>query len=71
MLIRNRGPWRFYMIRAAIVFFVLSLIAFLFGAYGIAGISWELGEVILMIFLALAALSFAGALINKKNKELH
>ena len=52
------------MIRAAIAFFVLALIAVLFGAYGIAGLSIEVGKILLMVFLALAVLSFIGSLIT-------
>ena len=52
------------MIRAAIAFFVLALIAVLFGAYGIAGLSMEVGKVLLMVFLVLAVLSFVGSLVT-------
>ena len=45
------------MIRAAITFFVIGLIAILFGAYNIAGVSIEVGKVLLFVFLALALLS--------------
>jgi uncharacterized membrane protein YtjA (UPF0391 family) len=60
-----------FMIRAAIAFFVLALIAVLFGAYGIAGISMEVGKILLMVFLALAVLSFVGSLITGGRKQLH
>lgn len=52
------------MIRAAISFFVLAIVAFIFGAYGIAGISMEIGRILLFVFLVLAAVSFIGALIT-------
>lgn len=52
------------MLRAAIVFFVLGLIAMLFGAYGIAGVSIEVGKVLLMVFVVLAILSFVVGLIR-------
>lgn len=58
------------MIRAAIAFFVLALIAVLFGAYGVAGISMELGKILLMVFLALAVLSFVGSLVSGKRTHL-
>ncbi|HAZ12830.1 MAG TPA: DUF1328 domain-containing protein, partial [Bdellovibrionales bacterium] len=32
------------MLRAAIAFFVLAIVAILFGAYGIAGLSVEIGK---------------------------
>jgi uncharacterized membrane protein YtjA (UPF0391 family) len=58
------------MIRAAIIFFVLALVSVLFGAYGIAGLSIEAGRLLLMVFLALAVLSFVGNLITGRRKPL-
>lgn len=55
------------MLRAAIIFFVLGLIAMLFGAYGIAGVSIEVGKVLLMVFVVLAILSFVVGLIRGGN----
>lgn len=46
------------MLRAAIIFFVIAIVAFLFGAGGIAGMSMEIGRILLMVFLALAVISF-------------
>lgn len=51
------------MIRAALGFFILALVAILFGANGIAGVSLEIGKVLLGVFLALAVLSLVGALV--------
>ena len=45
------------MLRAALGFFVLALVAMLFGSYGVAGISMEVGRMLLFVFLALAILS--------------
>lgn len=58
------------MIRAAIAFFVLALLAVLFGAYGIAGVSMEIGKVLLMVFLALAVLSFVGSLVTGRKTHI-
>lgn len=58
------------MIRAAIAFFVLALVSVLFGAYGIAGVSMEIGKVLLMVFLALAVLSFVGSLVTGRKTHL-
>ena len=55
------------MIRAAISFFVLALVAFLFGANGIAGMSMEIGKLLLTVFLVLAAVSFIAALVTGRN----
>lgn len=52
------------MLRAAIIFFALGLVAMLFGAYGIAGVSVEVGKVLLMVFIVLAILSFVVGLIR-------
>ena len=46
------------MLRAAIAFFAFALIAYLLGAMGIAGISVEIGRMLLGVFLVLAVLSF-------------
>lgn len=47
------------MLRAAIGFFVLALIAIVLGAGGIAGVSMEIGRLLLFVFLILAVISFA------------
>lgn len=52
------------MIRAAITFFVLALVAFLFGANGIAGVSMEIGKTLLLVFLILAAITAVAALVG-------
>lgn len=45
------------MLRASISFFVLALVAMLLGANGIAGVSVEVGRLLLFVFLALAVIS--------------
>jgi len=52
------------MLRAAIAFFVLALISILFGAGGIAGVSMEIGKLLLFVFLALAVISFVVSLLT-------
>ena len=54
------------MLRAAIAFFVLAVLAMVFGQSGIAGMSVEIGRTLLFVFLALAALSFVGSLLTGK-----
>lgn len=54
------------MIRAAIAFFVLALIALVLGATGIAGLSMEIGKILIVVFLVLAAISFVVALVSGK-----
>lgn len=46
------------MIRAAVVFFILALVAYGLGAYGLSGVSEEIGELFVIVFLVLAATSF-------------
>ncbi len=58
------------MLRTAVSFFVLGLVAMLFGAYGIAGISIELGKMLLMVFVILAVISFVAGIVTGKSKRL-
>lgn len=46
------------MLRAAIAFFILAIVAFVLGANGIAGMSMEIGRLLLIVFLVLAVISF-------------
>ncbi len=55
------------MLRAAIIFFVLGLVAILLGANNFAGLSLEVGKIILFAFLILAAISFLGALLTGRS----
>ena len=52
------------MLRAALAFFILALVAILLGATGFAGISMEIGRMLLFVFLVLAAISFVGSLVS-------
>ena len=58
------------MVRAAIAFFILALIAFFLGANGIAGISMEIGRILLFVFLNLAVISFVGSIATGKKSRL-
>lgn len=58
------------MIRAAVAFFILAIVAFVLGANGIAGISIEIGKALLVVFLALAVISFLVSLVKGKNTQL-
>lgn len=55
------------MLRAAIAFFVIGLIAMLLGAGGVAGVSMEVGRTLLFVFLALAVISFIVSLVSGKS----
>jgi uncharacterized membrane protein YtjA (UPF0391 family) len=48
------------MLRLAVVFLVIALIAAFLGFGGVAALSWEGAKILFVIFLILAVLSFAG-----------
>lgn len=50
------------MLRAALLFFILAIFALLLGANGIAGVSMEVGKLLLYVFLALAVISVVAGL---------
>ncbi|HMN69783.1 MAG TPA: DUF1328 domain-containing protein [Bdellovibrionales bacterium] len=52
------------MLRAGLVFLALALIAYVLGATGVAGISMEIGRILLMVFLVLAVIGVAAGLIG-------
>jgi len=52
------------MLRAAILFFVIGLIAMALGMGNVAGVSMEVGKTLLYVFLALAVISFLVSLIG-------
>lgn len=58
------------MLRAAIMFFALGLAAYVFGAYGFAGISVEVGRLLLVVFLVFALISFLAGLTAGRTKNL-
>ncbi|OFZ16339.1 MAG: DUF1328 domain-containing protein [Bdellovibrionales bacterium GWA2_49_15] len=57
------------MLRAAIAFFVLAIVAILFGAYGIAGLSVEIGKLLLVVFLILSVISFLVSIFTGKHQK--
>ncbi|MDO9183419.1 MAG: hypothetical protein Q7U04_13475 [Bacteriovorax sp.] len=58
------------MIRVAIALFTLAVLTVLIGAYGIAGMSVELGKSLSMLFLILAVLSYIGSVITNNKKQI-
>jgi uncharacterized membrane protein YtjA (UPF0391 family) len=58
------------MLRAAIAFFVIGLLAILLGANGIAGLSLEVGKTLLFVFLALAVISALVGLVTGRGRTL-
>jgi len=54
------------MLRAAIAFFILGLLAILLGANGVGGLSIDIGKTLLFIFLILAVISFIASMVVGK-----
>ncbi len=54
------------MLRAAIAFFILGLVAILLGANGVGGLSIDIGKTLLFIFLILAVISFIASMVVGK-----
>lgn len=52
------------MLRAALVFFVLAIVAYVLGASGVAGVSMEVGKLLLGVFLVLAIIGAVVGLIQ-------
>lgn len=57
------------MLRAAIAFFIIAIVAFILGATGIAGVTMEIGKILLMVFLVLAVISFVIDLVNRRGNR--
>lgn len=59
------------MLRAALGFFIVAIVAMLLGAGNIAGISMEAGRLLLFVFLGLAVISLlAGLITGRSPKQL-
>ena len=52
------------MLRASISFFIIGLLAVVLGANNIAGLSLEVGKLLLFVFVGLSVLSFLYTLIT-------
>jgi len=57
------------MLRLAVVFLVIALIAAFLGFGGVAAYSWEGGKVFFVIFVVLAAPSFLGGVFRSRFKD--
>ncbi|NJM09728.1 MAG: DUF1328 domain-containing protein [Bdellovibrionaceae bacterium] len=58
------------MLRAALAFFVLGLIAILLGAGNVAGVSLEIGQTLLGIFLILSVISLVASLVTGRKSSV-
>jgi uncharacterized membrane protein YtjA (UPF0391 family) len=59
----------FFMLRAALAFFVIGLLAMALGAGGFAGMSLEIGRLLLGVFVVLAIISFVVGLVSGKSPK--
>lgn len=59
------------MVRAAILFFIIGLVAMFLGMGNVAGVSLEAGRMLLYVFVALAVLSFLVSLISGGGHRPH
>ena len=56
------------MLRWAIVFLVIALIAAFLGFGGVASLSWEGARILFFVFLVLAVLSFLGGAFRGRSR---
>ena len=59
----------FSMLRASLAFFVLAIVAYILGASGIAGVSMEIGQLLLGVFLVLAIIGAVVGLLQGRGKS--
>jgi len=57
------------MLRAALAFFCLALIALVFGASGFAGLSIEIGKTLLFVFLIFALVTGVVGLVTGRTPK--
>jgi uncharacterized membrane protein YtjA (UPF0391 family) len=57
------------MLRASVFFFILGLLSMSLGIGNLAGVSFELGRLLLFLFLALSIVFFAGSLVTGRRLQ--
>ena len=57
------------MLRLAVIFLVIALIAAFFGFGGVAEYSWEGAKILFLVFLVLAVLSFFGGAFRGRSLD--
>jgi uncharacterized membrane protein YtjA (UPF0391 family) len=57
------------MLRASIAFFIIGLVALALGAGGIAGMSIDIGRILLSVFVVLAIISFVVGLVSGRRPK--
>jgi len=54
------------MLRLAVMFLVIALVAGLFGFIGVGALAWEGAKIFFVVFLILAVLSFVGGFFTRQ-----
>jgi uncharacterized membrane protein YtjA (UPF0391 family) len=57
------------MLRLAVIFLIVALIAAFLGYAGVEGLAWEGAKIVFFIFLVLAMLSFLGGSYRRRSIE--
>lgn len=57
------------LIRAAITFFLIGLLSLILGAYNFAGMSMEIGRMLLFAFIILAVISVVASLVQGRGPK--
>ncbi len=58
------------MLRASIGFFVIGLVAYFLGLYGVAGFYVDIGKILLIVFLLIGAVSLVVGLVQGRSPRL-
>lgn len=51
------------LLRASVLFLAIAPLTYAFGAYGIAGFSFETGKTLMNVFLMLAGIAFVASIV--------
>lgn len=58
------------MLNASIVFFVIAIVAYVLGAFGVVGLSLEIGKTLLVVFLVLSVTGFIVSMLRGKSSHV-
>jgi uncharacterized membrane protein YtjA (UPF0391 family) len=53
------------MLRLALLFFIIALLAAAFGFFPLAGVAWDVGRIFFFVFVVLAVLALLGGLVYR------
>ena len=63
LLLAQAFPW--WLVSLAVIFFIIAIVAYLFGANGVAGMSAGVGRTLLMVFVVLAVIMLLFGFLNR------